>query len=207
MNTPETAPAPSQEQLTLPAVDVAPVLPPANTGVVTPSSVVKQIAAKKKANKKAPKRGLPDTVFQKTLMDLLYALRAEKAVWANMRNGSKNGDKLHDLLLKQPVYAWRKVGTSYYYISKHDGEDTVVAYVLPHDPMVLYRAEMAEYEASLKEGKRGRKLPEPKKPTSRKCDYVWKITNRRGTDDVEGHSANLTEAMVNVQNRTGRFIV
>lgn len=162
----------------------------------------------KKPKAKAPKVKAPsDDQHAKAVIELLFELRKNHPTkWVDLRNATKEGEKLHKLLIGHPVYTWRKVGESHYLESKHDGTDTAVAYVLPHDPMREYKLELAAYEKAIAKRK-SKSLKEPKKPVDRKKSYRWVITSRRGAEEHDGFEANLALAQAAVTRRKHLFSV
>lgn len=184
-----------------PAEQAAPATP------TPPAEAVKK-KAKSKAPKKKAKKSVPtDLQFSTALIEVLYALRKNNPTkWVDLRNGTKEGEVLHKMLLGRPTYKWRVVGLGHYLESVHDGTETVVAYVLPHDPMAIYKQELREYQAALQRRK-SKSLKEPKKPESKKKSFRWVITNRRGVEEHDGHEFSLDDAKNIVMGKMHLFSV
>lgn len=183
----------------------------APTQTAEPTSPIKEKVKKAKAKKtkaKAKKKAImPDADFAKALIETLYALRKNNPTkWVDLRNGTKEGEQLHKMLLGRPTYRWKLVGLGHYLESVHDGSETVVAYVLPHDPMAVYRHDLREYQTAMQRRK-SKSLVEPKKPESKKKSFRWVITNRRGTEEHDGHEFTLDEAKAMVMSKTSLFAV
>lgn len=190
------------EPVAIEAVAAEPVAVPTSPSV---EKVKKKVATK--AKKKVTKPGMSDDEFHKELLDTLYTLRSETEFWVKIRNHSKNGEKLHKLLSKQPVYKWRLVGLSYYLEAKHTGDDKVVAFILPYNPRAEYDQKMRDYKSALDRATKRSKVPEkPEKPSDMKPCFQYHIAARKG-DDTEGTCLKFDEAVQAVMSRKHLFIV
>lgn len=178
---------------------------PAQTTEPSPTKVK---AKAKSVKKKKAKKSIPtDSQFAAILIETLYALRRNNPTkWVDLRNGTKEGEQLHKMLLGRPTYKWKLVGLGHYLESVHDGSETIVAYVLPHDPMSVYRSELRTYQEAMQRRK-SKSLVEPKKPESKKKTFRWVITNRRGVEEHDGHEATLDAAKEIVLSKTHLFAV
>lgn len=198
---------------------------PATPDEATPVATAPAAAPKKTAKKKAPaskasppakakvKAAKPkaekisDEDFSKLIIETVYALRKNNmTAWVDLRNKTKEGEALNKLLTNRPTYRWRKVGESWYLESKHDGNDTCVAYVLPHDPGAEYRRLLREYQTAIAKRK-SKKLKEPKRPESMKKSWRWVITSKRGNDEHDGTETNYLTAQEAVMRRQHLFAV
>jgi len=203
MKPPEDTAAPVETPATPVAADIAPV------AVSDAPAKARKAKAKVKTKKKAAKKPTParsDSEFLELILEQLYKLRANPKVWADLRMKSKEAEALETLLKKEPRYAWRLVGISHYLEARHS-ENTVVAYILPHNPRKAYEAAMKDYHAALKRATKRSKPPElPVKPTDMKPCYSWTIAGRKN-DSASGTCAKFDEAVMTVLSQSSLFIV
>jgi hypothetical protein len=201
---------PATTENAAPAAPQAPATPAASAPAAKKAKQSKSPAKKAKKAKKVEKQ-LADSAFLALLLQSLYAVRNKSSVkWNDFRLASKEFDTVDKLIKQRPNYVWRQVGTSHYLEAKHDGSDTVVAYILVHDPVAAYKKELAAYQTWLAKpkSKKGKTvLKEPAKPESRKKTFHWHIANKKGVDENNGHSPTLQEATDAVFARKSQFYV